>query len=67
MRKAQITAITNLGIDKTIKIIDETTDNPPEIFIYAQVNRGESILEYSVNASGTIGHIATYGWSKEQQ
>lgn len=68
MRKAQFNAIQKCGQDKTVKIIDENFEKPPEIIIYAQKERGSSILEYIVTATGTVeyDHVS-YSCNKTQQ
>jgi hypothetical protein len=67
MRKAQFTAIEEFGKDQMVKIIDESFDDPSDIIIYVQSERGEPILEYRVNPSGTIEPFASYPWSMKQQ
>lgn len=67
MRKAQFNAIEKFGRDKTVKVIDETFDTPPAIIIYAQEERGEPILEYTVSPSGTIDISTSYTCNKSQQ
>lgn len=65
MRKSQIAAIEKFANDKVVKVIDEGFEE--EVIIYAQVKRGDSIIEYHVSPLGTIVLKKAYTASLTQQ
>ena len=65
MKKAQMISIEKFSKDKIVKVIDETFKE--EIIIYAQSQRGDHIMEYSVSSSGTLIFEAVYVATPEQQ
>lgn len=65
MKRTQMTAIENFANDKVVKVIDEGFEG--EIIIYAQVKRGDYIMEHSVSPIGTITYRKAYPPTPQQQ
>jgi hypothetical protein len=65
MKKAQSNAIVKFSVGKTVKVIDITPEE--SVIVYAQSERGDHIMEYSISPTGTMTFEAAYTATPSQQ